>query len=363
MSIETTSEHHPADHRPAEHQSTEPRPAEHRPPLKDRNFLLVALLLPILVAVGVLWFTGVLKPAPRIAIVTAGSNPYWEGVIRGAQDAAKHYDVNLTVIRGTGDEAEQSRAVRQLLDDGSLDAMAVSPNDERVQTGLLREVASRMPLVTFDSDAPDSSRLWFVGTDNYFAGWLCGNTIRQAIPDGGEVIISVGSIDKENGRLRRQGIIDQLLERTYDAERPMDPLDAKLAGGKYTIVATLIDGIDPAKATELAGKALKDHPQVKCMVGLFAYSAPSILKALEQANQLGKVAVVGFDTHAETLAGIENGHVFATMQQDQYNCGFDTVRALADTLHGERRAVMPNSPMRHLIVHAVTKADVDQIRK
>jgi ribose transport system substrate-binding protein len=358
MSTETT-----ADHRPAEERPVEQPPAEHRPALKDRNFLLIALLLPLLVVAGVLWFTGVLKPAPEIAIVTAGSNPYWEGVIRGAEDAAKHYDVNLTVIRGTGDETEQSQAVRQLLDDGSLDGMAVSPNDERAQTGLLREVASRMPLVTFDSDAPDSSRLWFVGTDNYFAGWQCGNTIREAIPDGGEVIICVGSIDKENGRLRRQGVIDQLLERTYDAERPMDPLDAKLAGGKYTIVTTLIDGINPAKATELAAKALKNHPQVKCMVGLYAYSVPSILKALEQANQLGKVTVVGFDTHEETLAGIENGHVVATMQQDQYNCGYDTVRALADTLHGERRAVMPNSPMRHLIVNPITKAELDQVRK
>jgi ribose transport system substrate-binding protein len=336
--------------------------AVRRPVLKDRNFLLLALLLPALVVLGILWFSGLMRPAPRVAVVTAGSNPYWEGVIRGAEDAAKHYNVKLTVIRGSGDETSQSQAVRKLLDDSSLDGMAVSPNDATAQTGLLREVASRMPLITFDSDAPDSSRLWFVGTDNYFAGRQCGDTIREAMPDGGQIIISVGSVDKENGRLRRQGVIDALLDRPYDAARPMDPLDKPLEGGKYAIVATLVDGIDPAKATALVSEALQKHPDVKCLVGLYAYSTPSILKSLEQTGKLGKVTVVGFDAHEETLAGIEQGHVFATMRQDQYNCGYDTIRALADTLHGERRMVMPQSPMRYLMVQPITKAEITQVR-
>ena len=52
-------------------------PAAHRPVLRDRNFILLALVLPALVVLGILWFSGWLKPDPRVALVTAGSNPYW----------------------------------------------------------------------------------------------------------------------------------------------------------------------------------------------------------------------------------------------------------------------------------------------
>ena len=338
-------------------------PVVHRPVRKDLNFILLALVLPALVVLGILWYSGLLKPDARVALITAGSNPYWEGIIRGAQDAAQQHNVNLTVIRGTGDEVAQSEEVRKLLETSTFDGMAVSPNDEVAQAGLLREVAAKMPLVTFDSDAPDSSRLWFVGTDNYFAGRQCGEIIREALPEGGEIILCVGSVEKSNGRLRRHGVIDALLERAYDPTLPMDPLDKPITAGKYTIVKTLVDEVNPDKARELAEQALKEHPGVKCMVGLYASNAPAILEALKKTGKLGQVTVIGFDTHEETLAGIEQGHVYATMRQDTYNCGYDTIRALADTLHGERRVVMPSSPMRYLIVQPVTKADVQQVRE
>jgi ribose transport system substrate-binding protein len=338
-------------------------PAVRRPVLKDRNFILLALVLPALVVLAILWFSGLLKPDPRVALITAGSNAYWEGIIRGAEDAAKQHDVNLTVIRASGDETAQSEEVRKMLENNTLDGMAVSPNDEVGQAGLLRQVAAKMPLVTFDADAPDSSRLWFVGTDNYFAGRQCAEMIREALPEGGEIILCVGSVEKSNGRFRRLGVIDALLERAYDPALPMEPLDKPLTGGKYTIVKTLVDEINPDKARELAEQALKEHPNVKCMVGLYAGNAPAILEALKNTGKLGQVKVIGFDTHEETLAGIEQGHVYATMRQDAYNCGYDTIRALADTLHGERRVVMPASPMRYLIVQPVTKADVQQVRE
>ena len=63
---------------------------------------------------------------------------------------------------------------------------------------------------------------------------MCAQHIRQAVPDGGEIIISVGSLDKENGHRRRQGVIDELLERSFEPQRPADAVDAPLKGPKYT---------------------------------------------------------------------------------------------------------------------------------
>src|SRR5439155_15498208 len=142
--------------------------------------------------------------------------------------------------------------------------------------GALANIAGQSTLVTLDSDSPVAGKLCFVGTDNYEAGRLCGQLVRDAVPDGGEVIVSVGNVEKQNTQRRRQGLIDELLDRPYEEQRPMDPVDAPLKGEKYTVVATLVDNSDPGAAADLASKAMKDHPNLKCFAGLLSYSAAAI---------------------------------------------------------------------------------------
>jgi ribose transport system substrate-binding protein len=324
------------------------------------GFLTAVALLLLIGAVGA-WNAGWLRPRPTVALVTNGSDPFWDPVIQGAQDAAAQRDLKLKVIRGTGDQAAQSQSVRELLDQG-IKGMGISPIDAEKQTSVLREVALRMPLVAVDSDCPESSRHWYVGTDNYGAGRQIGDLVRDALPDGGEVLISVGSMDTENARLRRQGVIDELLDRRYAPSPTIDALDAPLKGSKYTIVATCVDQYDRDRATQLAADAVKAHPDLKCVVALYSYSAPAVLKSLEQTSKLGKVQVIGFDALPETLAAVEAGNCFATMQQAQYDFGFDTVRALADALEGDPRTVAGSTPMRYLPVRAVTKDNVGEVK-
>jgi ribose transport system substrate-binding protein len=157
-------------------------------------------------------------------------------------------------------------------------------------------------------------------------------------------------------------VIDELLERPFEPNHPTDPLDAPLKGTKYTIAATLVDNLDPARATELAADALKKHPDLGCFVGLFASNTPAILKALEGANKLGKVKVVGFDANEETLAGIEKGHVHATIAQDAYNIGYQAVRILADATEGDPNAI-PLYPTFHLRCDEIVKENLDEMRK
>ncbi len=103
-------------------------------------------------------------------------------------------------------------------------------------------------MVTFDSDAPDCNRRRFVGIDNYAAGRLCADEIRQALPDGGAILITVGSATMQHGRDRRQGLIDGLMDRGFDRNHPPDAIDAPVKGPKYSVVATVTDGADPVKA-------------------------------------------------------------------------------------------------------------------
>ena len=253
-----------------------------------------------------------------------------------AQRAAQQCDAELTVERFKASDA-QVQGLKDLLGKG-VNGFAVSPIDPEGQASFLSDVSQKSKLITIDSDCAASNRAAFIGTDNYLAGRRCAELIRDAIPDGGEIIISVGSVTKENGRLRRQGLVDDLLDRPVDPNRPGDPLDAPLTGKQYSVVATLIDDVDPAKATSLAIDAIKQHPDVKCLVGLFGYSTPALLDALKQADKLGKIKIVGFDNAEATLTGIENGTVSATLVQDQYSMGFDSVVFLCQLINGNQRA-------------------------
>src|SRR5687767_13172079 len=187
-----------------------------------RRLIVFLVLLIALVFVG--YAAGLFKPRPKVALVTASQGPYWDLIIKGAQNAAERHKVNLAVVQAKGDEASQTQAIRSLLGNG-FDGVAISPNDPPRQAAALAEIAAEAHLVTFDSDSNVSRRLCFIGTDNYDAGRMAGVQIRQAVPNGGDIILCIGSLDKENGQRRRQGVIDELLERTFEHQRPMDPGD------------------------------------------------------------------------------------------------------------------------------------------
>src|SRR5687767_4592382 len=219
-----------------------------------------------------------------LAIVTWNNDAFWDPVIRGADDAAKEWSVNLTPIRSTPEVETQNKHVRDLLAK-EIGGIAISPNNRKVQADLLNEAADKTVLITFDSDAPDSKRRLLVGTDYYSAGGWAAQEVREVLPDGGAVIISVGSLDTVNGRARRQGLIDTLLDRSFDRARPPDPLDAELKGTKYSIATTVLDGADVAKGKTLIADAVKKRPDVKCVVGLWSYSAGVALGGIEQSGK------------------------------------------------------------------------------
>jgi ribose transport system substrate-binding protein len=101
-----------------------------------------------------------------------------------------------------------------------------------------------------------------------------------------------------------------------------------LVSGKYTVLNILTDNQDNAKAKENVETTLLRHPNVSCLVGLWSQNTPMILAGLRSSNALGKVKVVGFDEHVETIAGIRDGHVHGTIVQQPYAFGFRSVEWL-----------------------------------
>jgi ribose transport system substrate-binding protein len=293
---------------------------------------------------------------PHVAYVTNGVDSFWVIAEAGAKAGGKMYNADVEVHMPAQGVDSQKRIVEDLMTRG-VDGIAISPIDGENETGLLNQAAERTRLITQDSDAPKSNRLMFIGVDNYDAGRMCGALVREALPEGGKVAIFVGRLEQDNARLRRQGVIDEIMGRSHDRTR-FDTPGNPITGGKYTIVATLTDAFDRARAKGNAEDMLSLHPDLACMVGLFAYNSPLCLEALRSQGKLGKVRVVAFDEQDETLQAIKDGTCQGTVVQNPYLYGTESVRVLVALTKGDNSVIPPN---KFLLVPArqIRKDNVD----
>lgn len=276
----------------------------------------------------------------RYAFVTNGVADFWTIAEAGARQAAADLEVTAEVLMPAGGITEQKQMLEDLITRG-VDGIAVSPIDPDNQTEILNQAANATNLITHDSDAPESNRKVYIGMDNYKAGRMCGQLVKEALPEGGSVMIMIGRMEQENAKRRRQGVIDELLDRSYDPAR-FDPPGAPIEGEKFTILGTLTDQFDRAKAKANAEDTLSRYPEVSGMIGLFAYNPPAILQALQQADKLNQVKVIAFDEDSETLAGIQEGTVHGTVVQNPYQYGYESIKMLKAIFSGDETAIPEN---------------------
>ena len=263
------------------------------------------------------------KPAAakklRLAFVTNNNSDYWT-IARAGSNQAQADLPNVSVdfqILPDGTAATQKRVVDDLLTRG-VDGIAISPVDPANQTDMLNDVAKQCLLITQDSDAPASHRAFYLGTDNVAAGRQAGELIKQALPDGGKTVVFVGSLDAQNAHDRLQGI------------------EEALAGSKVQIVDKRTDDTDHLRAKANAADIMVKDPDVNCLVGLWSYNGPAIYNAVKEANKTGAVKIVCFDEEEETLAGIKDGTIFATVVQQPYEIGKQSIELMSKDLGGDK---------------------------
>ena len=288
----------------------------------------------------------------KIAFVTNQIASFWNIAEVGCNDAAEDLGIEAVVKFPTEATAtKQKQIVEDLLSSG-IDALAISPIDSGNQKDTLNDWAGQIPMLTHDSDAPETNRLMYIGVDNYEAGRTLGKLIKNARPDGAKMILTVGRLEQLNAQLRRQGVIDELLGREPDDTR-RDPIEGEVKSDKYTIYATLTDQGKPEVAQQKAEDALNAYPELTMFVGLFAYNPPACLQAIRQADKLDDVTVAGFDEEDATLQGIKDGHVIGTVVQNPYDYGYKSMEMLNEILKGNK-GVIPESKYLDCPARAVT---------
>ena len=304
-------------------------------------------------AIAVAIIVGCSKPSEKsdFAYVTNGVDPFWDLCAAGVRIAEREFGVKCEVHMPTKGVVDQKRILEAMVAKG-VKGIAVSPVDPENQTGHLNEIAQVTKLITHDADAPESDRLVYIGTDNYKAGRALGQLVKEAIPDGGEVMIFVGRLEQLNARQRRQGVIDELLNRAHQTlgQVKFDEVAKEFKGDKYTVLDTRTDNFDKAKAK---------YKNLACMVGLFAYNPPACIDAIKEAGKLDQIKVCGFDEQESFLQAIKDGHAHGTISQQPWNYGYNSVKLLKSIMDGDTSAI-PENRFIDVGYKVITKANIDE---
>ena len=281
----------------------------------------------------------------KLAFVTNNASEFWTIARKGTEKAAKDIP-NIQVefrIPADGTAAEQQRLIDDLLANG-IQGIAISPVDPANQTPLLNRVAGQTLVVTQDSDAPNSNRACYIGTDNVAAGRQAGELVKEALPQGGKIMVFVGVLDAENAKQRFQG------------------LKEALAGSNVSIIDVRTDNTDRVRAKANASDTLVNNPDIAGMVGLWSYNGPAILAAVKEANKADKVKIIAFDEEDETLNGVKDGAIFATVVQQPFEFGYKSMELMAKVLGGDKSQIPANKQI-FVPTIAIKKADVDEFTK
>ena len=199
----------------------------------------------------------------RVLLVTGGPGDYWDDVVRGAHAAADKYKVDLDVKAPADNENPSQQAeILSQTDFKKIDGLGLSPLDAEGQAALINRIAKITKVITFDSDAPQTNRMTFVGTNNYGAGHLAARLTCEALPEGGKIALLVVNRTKDNIQDRMSGFSETLAAVVDNSP-------------KIEIVDVLEDQGQADQCAENIRKALADHPDLVGFVAMNGFHGPS----------------------------------------------------------------------------------------
>lgn len=300
------------------------------------------------------------KTPAHYLFLAGGSDPYWQLCTAGARALAKEKGATLDVRTPNGEGEDGLKEQLEWLtaiEDHQYDGLAIGPIDPVRQTTLINAAAEKLPVITVDSDAPGSRRMFYIGSSNVEAGVIAANMVKAALPKGGEVAVLMASEAKTNAVERKQG-----LEETFSRSADDSGATSAANAPTYAIVGIYMDQGNYDTCRENVIKACSEHQDLGAIVGTFGYHGPIILEAIKDVPRGQKIKIIAFDEDERTLSAIDDGRVYATIVQDPFMFGAEAVEMLEKVRNGSFLSLPVANGAVGVHCRAITKDNIDQFR-
>ncbi|KLU63270.1 catabolite control protein A [Peptococcaceae bacterium CEB3] len=245
---------------------------------------------------------------------------FWGQVIFGAETAARELSDFGVEVKFYFSEIRDGFRERTLLEGALNDGVAgiaITPTDPHLVRALIDNASEAgIPVVTFNTDVPDSKRLGYVGLDGYLGGRVAGELMYKFLDGAGEVGVLTGFLSTQDTEARRKGFLEVV---------------GSMGKENMTTVGTWENADDSGKCYEVTGKIIHDHPDLR---GIFVTNSctAAVGAAIVDQHREGKIKLIGFDVNEEVSRLLKNNIVTACITQNSFQQGYQPIRILFDYL-------------------------------
>jgi len=258
----------------------------------------------------------------KIAMIAKSStNPVFLSARTGAEAAEKELSqkhgipIDIAWLTPPQEDGQvQAQRIAQAVNEGA-SAILISCSDAGKVTGAINDAVSRgVPVMTFDSDAPQSSRFAFYGVDDIKTGEAVMRELAPLMNGKGKVAILAGNQNAPNLRNRVAGVKQEA---------------AKYPG--ISIVDTFYHIETPQDAAAEVIRVQNAYPEVTgwAMIGGWPLFTQTLLTDLDPK----KVKIVAVDALPAELAYVEKGLAPVLLAQPTYKWGYVSVQRIVEKVY------------------------------
>jgi ribose transport system substrate-binding protein len=316
---------------------------------KRISLALLAAVLPLLAGC-----TRHSKSEQYYLIATNTAVPYWKSAAAGFAAAGVEYGVTVDTRGPAGlnpqAEVDEFKAMVARKPAGILVSVA---NSKLMAPEIDAAIAAGIPVITIDSDAPESKRLYFIGTNNLEAGRLGGRRAASQLNGKGNVVFFTNP-GQPNLDERLKGYQD--IFAGYPGIKIVEVYDIKA---------------DPGTALDQAAVYLARTGPAKIdgFICLDSRSGSNVAEAFKRRSVSDRLLIT-MDVDTDTLQLVGDGTIDSTISQKPYTMALLGLKALDDIHHypvkplGGDYGLDPNSPFPAFVdtgVALIDKTNLDPL--
>jgi ribose transport system permease protein len=243
--------------------------------------------------------------------VSVGS-PYWLDARLGLEDKGVALGVKTDFRGPAGNDPNQQVKELESVIARKPAGILIAPASEALTPSINRAVENGIPVICIDTDAPNSKRYCYIGTDNYNAGFQTGNMLAKSISGKGKVAI-LTIPGQQNLEIRVKGCIDAL--------------------AKYPAIEVVKIGNDlglSSEAEKVSRSILQAYPDLAGFGCVDAGGGEGAAVVVKELGKVGIVKIIAMDRNEPTLDFIEQGVIESSIAQRTYTMAYIGLQLLHD---------------------------------
>ncbi|MGP4038834.1 substrate-binding domain-containing protein [Gracilibacillus sp. D59] len=236
----------------------------------------------------------------HFALVTEEvGNNYWRLIEKGAKQAAEQHNIYLEYVGPKVTDTDERLDTLDRMIAANVDAIITKGmSDPRFRQLVQKAKEHDIPVATIDTDNSASGRDFYVGTDNFQAGYLAGKTLLKETEGEQKVAVIIGLKDAQNQIERLEGFKEAISQEK-----------------RIELIAVAESNITELGAADATYQLLKSRSDITAIFGISALDGMGIVQAINEFQPTTRPYVLAFDILPETLSLIEDDKIQATIAQ------------------------------------------------